>query len=85
MSLTFCNFFAGIGGFRLGLERAGHRCVWSCLPKARTHVAEKPSTPHASGARPHGGVLPAVALRGLRATRRRGDLPSSIALGDTSP
>lgn len=29
-SLSFCDFFAGIGGIRLGLERAGHRCVWSC-------------------------------------------------------
>jgi DNA (cytosine-5)-methyltransferase 1 len=28
--MRFCDFFAGIGGFRLGLERAGHRCVWSC-------------------------------------------------------
>ena len=28
--MKFCDFFAGIGGFRLGLERAGHECVWSC-------------------------------------------------------
>ena len=28
--LRFVDWFAGIGGFRLGLERAGHSCVWSC-------------------------------------------------------
>jgi len=27
--LTFGELFAGIGGFRLGLERAGHRCLWA--------------------------------------------------------
>jgi len=27
MTLRFISFFAGIGGFDLGLERAGHRCV----------------------------------------------------------
>ncbi len=30
MKLTFCDFFAGIGGFRLGLERAGHQGLWAC-------------------------------------------------------
>lgn len=29
MMLTFAEFFAGIGGFRLGLERAGWSCVWA--------------------------------------------------------
>ncbi len=28
--LTFIDFFAGIGGFRLGLERAGMKCVGFC-------------------------------------------------------
>ena len=27
--LTFGELFAGIGGFRLGLERAGHTCLWA--------------------------------------------------------
>ena len=30
MSLTFVDFFAGIGGFRRGMERAGHKCVGFC-------------------------------------------------------
>ena len=28
--MKFYDLFAGIGGFRLGLERAGHECVGSC-------------------------------------------------------
>jgi site-specific DNA-cytosine methylase len=28
--VKFLDFFAGIGGFRLGLERAGHQCVGAC-------------------------------------------------------
>ena len=28
--LKFFDLFAGIGGFRLGMERAGHQCVGSC-------------------------------------------------------
>lgn len=27
--MTFGELFAGIGGFRLGLERAGHTCLWA--------------------------------------------------------
>nr|WP_269481504.1 DNA (cytosine-5-)-methyltransferase [Bacillus mycoides] len=27
MSLTFLDFFAGIGGFRFGMEAAGHKCL----------------------------------------------------------
>lgn len=35
--MNFIELFAGIGGFRIGLERAGHRCVWSneIVEKAR--------------------------------------------------
>ncbi|WP_131792937.1 DNA cytosine methyltransferase, partial [Clostridioides difficile] len=25
--LTFLDLFAGIGGFRLGMEKAGHKCL----------------------------------------------------------
>ena len=28
--LTFFDFFSGIGGFRIGLERAGFKCVGYC-------------------------------------------------------
>ena len=28
--MRFADFFSGIGGFRLGLERTGHECVYSC-------------------------------------------------------
>ena len=28
--LTFIDFFAGIGGFRLGMELAGHKCIGFC-------------------------------------------------------
>ena len=34
--MKFIELFAGIGGFRLGLERAGHQCVWS------NEILEKP-------------------------------------------
>ncbi|WP_100304371.1 DNA cytosine methyltransferase [Lacrimispora celerecrescens] len=30
MSLTFLDFFAGIGGFRRGMELAGHKCIGFC-------------------------------------------------------
>ena len=28
--MNFLDLFAGIGGFRLGMERAGHKCVGYC-------------------------------------------------------
>ena len=28
--MRFIDVVAGVGGFRLGMERAGHECVWSC-------------------------------------------------------
>ena len=28
--MRFVDFFAGIGGIRLGLEKAGHKCVGFC-------------------------------------------------------
>lgn len=29
-SLTFVDLFSGVGGFRLGMEKAGHRCLGFC-------------------------------------------------------
>jgi DNA (cytosine-5)-methyltransferase 1 len=34
--MKFIELFAGIGGFRLGLEKAGHQCVWA------NEILEKP-------------------------------------------
>jgi len=28
--MEFIDLYAGVGGFRLGFERKGHECVWSC-------------------------------------------------------
>jgi len=28
--LRFIDLYAGVGGFRLGMEKQGHECVWSC-------------------------------------------------------
>ena len=30
LGLTFIDFFSGIGGFRLGMELAGHKCLGHC-------------------------------------------------------
>lgn len=30
MALTFLDFFAGVGGFRKGMEMAGHKCLGHC-------------------------------------------------------
>ena len=30
MGLTFIDFFAGVGGFRRGMEMAGHKCLGHC-------------------------------------------------------
>jgi len=49
-NMTFIDLFCGIGGFRLGMERAGHKCVWSndidlhCAKIYEKNFGEKPDT-----------------------------------------
>jgi DNA (cytosine-5)-methyltransferase 1 len=53
-SFTFAEIFAGIGGFRLGLEALGGRCVLSSeidAPARRTYAANFPTTRDARDAR----------------------------------
>lgn len=43
--MKFIDLFAGIGGFRLGMESAGHECVAFCeidmtLPQSQTKKSE---------------------------------------------
>lgn len=45
--MRFLDFFAGIGGFRLGLERAGHECVGACEIAAFPRRAYKHRFGHA--------------------------------------
>lgn len=53
MGLTFLDIFAGVGGFRLGMEQAGHRCIgyieWDKFARASyqaIHNTEKEWTKH---------------------------------------
>jgi len=49
---SFIDLFCGIGGFRIGFERAGCECVWSC--DSDKHVQK---TYEANfGERPHGDI-----------------------------
>ena len=53
-AFTFAEIFAGIGGFRLGLEALGGRCVLSSeidAPARRTYAANFPTTRDARDAR----------------------------------
>lgn len=53
MTLTYGSLFSGIGGFDLGFDRAGMRCLWQCEidPYAR-RVLEK----HWPGVRRYGDI-----------------------------
>ncbi|EZP89828.1 DNA methyltransferase [Enterococcus faecium VRE1044] len=39
--LKFLDLFAGVGGFRLGLEKAGHKCVGFCEIDAKARESYK--------------------------------------------
>ena len=43
MKLTVCELFAGVGGFRLGLEKSGWETVWANQyePSTKVQHAEK--------------------------------------------
>ncbi|NBH39941.1 DNA cytosine methyltransferase [Enterococcus faecalis] len=38
---TFLDLFAGVGGFRLGLEKAGHKCIGFCEIDAKARESYK--------------------------------------------
>ena len=38
---TFIELFAGIGGFRVGLEKLGGRCVWACEKDRKASLTYK--------------------------------------------
>lgn len=41
MDLKFIDLFCGIGGFRIGLESCGMKCVWSCDINKKTRATYK--------------------------------------------
>ena len=48
----FVDLFCGIGGFRIGFERAGFKCVWSCDWDKHAQATYEANF----GERPHGDV-----------------------------
>ncbi|CAE7820589.1 dsaVM [Symbiodinium necroappetens] len=53
---TFCELFAGIGGFRLGLEAVGGRCVFASEIKTAARRTYMRNFPSDEGAAPLGDV-----------------------------
>lgn len=51
-SFTFIDLFAGIGGLRIGVERAGGRCIWSSEWDAKAQETYEAWF----GERPHGDI-----------------------------
>lgn len=45
--MRFLDFFAGIGGFQLGMEQAGHTCVgfveWDKFARKKLYTTQKES------------------------------------------
>jgi len=39
--MKFLDLFAGIGGFRLGLEKAGHTCEYTCVALTKHKQKQK--------------------------------------------
>jgi DNA (cytosine-5)-methyltransferase 1 len=56
--MKFIELFAGIGGFRIGLERAGHQCVWANEFQPKAASIYEHNFKHAPDTRDIRSILP---------------------------
>ena len=54
--ITFAEMFAGIGGFRVGLEKLGMKCVWACEVEGQARATYRENFPDSDGCRLHGDI-----------------------------
>ena len=65
--MTFLDFFSGIGGFRLGMEQAGHECLGHCEIDKYANIS------YEAIHKPKGSEFFATDIRGIEP----GDLPEA--------
>ena len=58
---TFVELFAGIGGFRVGLEALGLRCAWACEIEGQARACYRANFPDTPAAVLHGDIAVALA------------------------